>query len=123
MEVERKVEAASRVVILTVRGVLGDAELLRLTDALGKESGVERDFSILIDLRQADGKTVSGAGVRAIAAKPLVLSTASRRAIVVPSDLGFGMARMYELLREGKSGPTQVFRDYDEARRWVADSR
>ena len=120
MEVERTTDAAARVVILTVRGVLGDAGLLRLASELAQAPDVDADFSILIDLRQADGKTVTGKGVRALASQPLTLSVRSRRAIVVPSDLGFGMARMYELLREGKSGPTQVFRDYDEARRWVA---
>jgi hypothetical protein len=38
---------------------------------------------------------------------------------VVPSDLGFGMGRMYQMLREGQGGQINVFRDIDEARRWV----
>jgi hypothetical protein len=37
---------------------------------------------------------------------------------VVPSDLGYGMARMYELQREN-GGATRVFRDFDEAWRWL----
>lgn len=50
--------------------------------------------------------------------RALVLAPTSRRAVVVPSDLGFGMARMYEMLRT-KGGAPRVFRDYDEAVRWV----
>ena len=42
-----------------------------------------------------------------------------RTVFVVPTDLGFGMARMYEMLSEARGGGMRVFRDYDEARRWV----
>jgi hypothetical protein len=119
VETQLKVDAAARVVLLTVSGLLGDAELMALSDVLAKNPEVTPDFSILIDLRQADGKTVTSAGVRALSTQPMVLSPASRRAVVVPSDLGFGMARMYEMLREGRGGGMRVFRDYDEARRWV----
>ena len=77
------------------------------------------DFSILVDLRCADGRSVTAAGVRALADRPFALSAASRRGIVVPSDLSFGMARMYEVLRNAKSGAIQVFRDYEQAQRWV----
>ena len=120
METQLQVDGAARVVIVTVIGVLGDAELQGLGDQLEKNPEVAPDFALLIDLRQADGKTVTSAGVRSLATRALVFSQASRRAVVVPSDLGFGMARMYEMLREGRGGGMRVFRDYDEARRWVA---
>ena len=119
METQLKIDSSDRVVIVTVSGVLGDAELQSLGDQLEKNPEVAPDFALLIDLRQADGKTVTSAGVRALATRPLVFSTTSRRAVVVPSDLGFGMARMYEMLRESRGGGMRVFRDYDEARRWV----
>ena len=119
MHIDRKTDAATRVVVLTVSGELGNRELVSLADELANAREVEDDFSLLIDLRQADGKTVTRAGVQALVERPLVLSPESRRAVVVPSDLGFGMARMYELLRQNRGGATRVFRDYDEARRWV----
>lgn len=119
MQIERRVDAAARVVTLEVTGSLGDRDLLSLADELEKTPELSPDFALLIDLRQADGTSVTSAGVRALVARPMVLSTTSRRAVVVPSDLGFGMARMYELLREDRGGATRAFRDYDEARRWV----
>ena len=120
MQAERKIDSIARVVTLTVSGNLGDEELLRLADDLAKVPDIEPDFSLLIDLRQANGQNVTSAGVRRLVTRPLVLSAASRRAVVVPSDLGFGMARMYEMLREDRGGAARVFRDYDQARRWVA---
>jgi hypothetical protein len=119
MQIERKTDAAARVVVLRVSGTLGDRELASLADDLANAGDVGTDFSFLIDLRQADGRNVTSAGVKALAGRPLVLSPESRRAVVVPSALGFGMARMYELLRQNRGGATRAFRDYDEAQRWV----
>jgi hypothetical protein len=119
MQVERRIDSAARVVVLEVSGDLGDRDLLSLADELEKDPEVEADFSLLIDLRRAIGQGVTSAGVRKLVARPLVLSPESRRAVVVPSDLGFGMARMYEMLREDRGGAVRVFRDYEEARRWV----
>jgi hypothetical protein len=119
MQLERTLDSAARVVVLTVSGALGDAELASLASELETLPGVTPDFSLLIDLRAAHGREVTTAGVRALAKQPLVLSPASRRAVVVPSVLGFGMARMYEQLSEPRGGGPRVFRDYDEALRWV----
>lgn len=119
MEVERKVDVAARVVVLVVSGELGDRELLDLGDQLESAPEAEPDFSLLIDLQRADGRKVTSAGVRALATRRLVLSRASRRAVVVPSKLGFGMARMYEMLRGDQGGGMRVFHDYVEARRWA----
>ena len=118
MQIERRTDAATRVVVLRVSGDLGDRDLLSLVDEIANARDVEADFSILIDLREADGRSVTTAGVRTLAQQPLVLSQGSRRAVVVPTQLGFGMARMYELLRHDR-GATRAFRDYDEALRWV----
>jgi hypothetical protein len=120
MEVQRTIDRAARVVTLTVSGDLSDAELLRLADEVAQAPEIEPDFSLLIDLRQAHGEKVTTAGVYRLVEQDLVLSPTSRRAVVVPSDLGFGMARMYEMRRTNRGGGPRVFRDYDEARRWVA---
>jgi hypothetical protein len=119
MRVSREVDRIHRIVILGVSGDLDDDGLLALAGELRSDPEVKPDFALLIDLREASGLSVTGNGVRALVAQPLVLSATSRRAVVVPTDLGFGMARMYEMLREERGGVTRAFRDFDEARRWV----
>jgi hypothetical protein len=99
MQIERETDAVARVVVVRVSGDVGDRELLGLADDMKQVPEVEADFSFLIDLRQANGENVTSAGLAAIAQRPLVFSPESRRAAVVPSELGFGMARMYELQR------------------------
>ena len=122
MEVERTIDPTTRVVVLTVSGEIGDAELLRLGDELAETPDLESDFALLIDLRQARGEKVTTAGVYRLVERGLVLSAESRRGVVVPTNLGFGMARMYEMLRKNRGGSPRVFRDYDEALRWVSGS-
>jgi len=119
MPVERRIDPAGRVVILTVTGDIDDRDLLGLADHLEDEPRVDPDFSLLIDLREAHGQKVTSAGVYRLVERTLIMSATSRRAVVVDSDLGFGMTRMYEMLRTNRGGAPRVFRDYDDALRWV----
>lgn len=119
MQVGRQVNTVDRIVVLSVSGEIGDQDLLNLAMEVENAPDVEPDFSLLVDLRGADGRNVTSAGVRALAKRPFALSPASRRGIVVPSELGYGMARMYEALRDAQGGAIRVFRDYEEAERWV----
>ena len=119
MRVSREIDRTNRVVVLAVSGTLDDDELLQLANQLRSDSEVKPDYALLIDLREASGVAVTSLGVRALSAQPLVLAPTARRAVVVPSDLGFGMARMYEMLRDERGGVVRAFRDLEEARRWV----
>jgi len=49
----------------------------------------------------------------------------SRRALVVASDVVFGMARMYQILTEPSPDEFELFRDFDKALDWlgVADAK
>jgi hypothetical protein len=119
MQLDKRINAADRVVIVSVSGELGDPDLLNLAIDIENDPEVKPDFSMLVDLRRADVRNVTSAGVRALAVRPFALSPASRRGIVVPSEFAFGMARVYEALRARQGGTILVFRDFEEARRWV----
>jgi hypothetical protein len=114
-----EVDSVHQAAIVTVRGELADDGLLEIYREIRKAPDIRAGFSLLIDLQDADGRGVTSAGVQALADAPLVFSAEAQRAVVVPSDLGFGMARMYEMLREEGSGRMRVFRDRGEARRWL----
>ena len=47
---------------------------------------------------------------------------AGRTAIVAPSDLEFGLARMLEAAAETLPAKVHVFRSYDDGWRWLLDS-
>jgi hypothetical protein len=117
MKVDHYIDDEHRLVILTLTGELTDEGLLGLRDLVAKIPGITSDLALLIDLRFSSGPKITTEGVRQMAKTPLAFPPGVRRAVVVPSLLGFGMARMYEALR-GEGAP-RVFRDYDEAHRWL----
>ena len=106
---------------VTAMGEVSPAQFVDLHHHFAATSTIEADFSILFDLRGAqvphDG--FSTEGVRRLAALPTILDPASRRAVVVRSDFGFGIARMYGLRRGDRMSAFEVFRDLGEAERWI----
>ena len=117
MTIDHEIDHTQRTILVTISGEMSDPELLGVADLIEQMPGISPDFSILFDLRSAIGRKITSEGVRVAATRPPILAPESRRGIVVPSMLGFGMARMYQLFR-GES-TTRVFMDYDKARRWV----
>src|SRR5262245_12841989 len=99
MNVDKQINQEQRLVIFTITGRLTDDGLLGIADVIEKDPAISPDFGWLIDLRMSDGIKITTDGVRKMAARPLALSVDSRRAVVVPRGLGYGMARMYQMLR------------------------
>jgi hypothetical protein len=115
-----EVDPVRHIVIIAMTGEITDADLLEIHDCLRSDKTLQPGFALLIDLRESNGTKITSAGVRALANLPLVLSPESRRGVVVPSSLGLGMVRMYGLWRGGEDGNLRAFRDFDEARDWLA---
>ena len=76
MQVDRKVDAEERVVTLTVSGEIGDPDLLELALGVENDPEVKPEFSLLVDLRDADGLNVTGAGALAHPRYPQGLAAA-----------------------------------------------
>lgn len=119
MPTSYEIDSERRIIVVTVRGELRDEDLLEIHERLRTEPKLDPDFGVLIDLRSASGRDVTMGGVQDLIARPLLFSPQAHRAIVVRSDLGFGMSRMYELLRRDLTETIRVFRDVEEARRWL----
>ncbi|MBW2287885.1 MAG: hypothetical protein JRG80_05145 [Deltaproteobacteria bacterium] len=114
-----KIDVPNRLVRTHVDGTLTDADLIDGDSALRNDPEFDPAYFQLLDLREADGSEVTAVGIRALASRPPLFTSSARRALVVQTDLGFGMGRMFELLREGKSGEVRVFRSLEEACDWL----
>jgi hypothetical protein len=119
MPITYEIDQGGGVIIVTATGELTDQELVDLHNRLASDPAVKPDLAALFDLRAATDAGVTPEGVRQLAELPFLLSRDSRRAVVVHSDLGFGMARMYGLRRDTGDQAFEVFRNLDEARRWI----
>ena len=76
-------------------------------------------FSQLMDLTQVTNVEFGTEDLRRLAQRS-IFSPDSRRAILVSSDVVFGLSRMFEIFREtlGETG-IRVFRNLDDALEWV----
>ncbi|MEO8201142.1 MAG: hypothetical protein ABI679_11520 [Gemmatimonadota bacterium] len=99
-------------------GVVTNDDFMVHARELTEDPRFQPTFSQLSDLRDAERLELDTFTVRRLAAiSPF--GAGSRRALVVSSDLAFGMARMFQTLREGNGEELQVFRDIDAALDWL----
>jgi hypothetical protein len=99
-------------------GVLTGEDLLSHVQALAADPRFVPTFHQLVELRDVTGALPTAAAIR-----QLVLHNpfreGSRRAVVVGSDLAYGLARMYEMMRANSPDLLEVFRDMDLALEWL----
>ena len=114
-----KIDKERRLVMTTIYGVVTLADGLAQQEKLCNDPDFDPSFSQLMDYTHAVKFDFSTEDVRTFA-QHSVFSPNSRRAILVSGDLAFGLARMFEVLREsfGEKG-IRVFRNLEEALDWV----
>ena len=110
------IDAARGIVFTTASGDLTMEEALAYAEALRDDPDFRPTMNALVDARTLTS-VFSATEVRQLA-RVTPFRAESRRAIVVASDLQFGLGRMY-VLTTGEDRPkARVFKDMQEARAW-----
>ena len=114
-----KIDKERRLVMSTISGVFMLADGLSHQEKLLKDPDFAPSFSQLLDCTHVTKIELVPEDVRRLAQRA-IFSSNSRRAILVSSDLAFGLARMFVIFREslGEKG-VRVFHDLEEALYWV----
>jgi len=114
-----KIDKERRLVISTGAGILTMAEILAHQKKLGNDPDFDPGFSQLIDFSQVSELDLDASDIRVLAQRS-IFSPRSRRAFIMPTELAYGLGRMYGMLREsaGEHG-IGVFRDLEEALDWI----
>ena len=99
-------------------GTLSDDDLRGHQAAVRADPKFDPGFRQLWDFRAVSEVAVSTDCVRDLS-RTSSFAEGSRRALVVHSDLQFGLARMFQTLTEHTPHVVGVFRDLDEARAWL----
>ncbi|BHH81919.1 hypothetical protein [Desulforhopalus sp. 52FAK] len=86
------------------------------------------DVSTIWDLRKLDFDSIDSNFVKGVIAirKDIDISRGNVKiAYVVSSDLSFGMTRMYQIFSEieGLAQSIQIFRNLDDAKKWLLQDR
>ncbi len=114
-----KIDKEHRLVLSTVSGVVTIADALAHRENLRRHPDFDPSFSQLVDLSNVTKIEFSHEDVERFA-QDTIFSLNSRRAALAIGDHAYGLARMFETLREfkGEQG-VRVFRNLDEALDWV----
>ena len=118
MPVSYQIDRERRIVYTKAFGVLTNSDILDFQKRLREDPEFEPDFRQFADCRAIDEMGVTREGVEEASSRS-PFSHGSRRALVVSSDVAFGMARMLENLRHDAGDEIRVFREAEEARRWL----
>jgi hypothetical protein len=125
MPISYQIDERAGRVNLQFSGTVTDADLMSTFHQLYHDPRHRVGMGELTDCRQVERVEITTDGLQRLAeATGGTLdgpATTWKVAVVVPphSDLLFGLSRMYELLREGSPEHVRVFRDLDEAERWL----
>jgi hypothetical protein len=114
-----KIDKGQRLVLTTASDVFSFADALEHKDKLLKDPDFDPDYSQIINFSQITRIDITAEEINAFA-QFNIFSPQSRRAIIAPGDVAYGMSRMFSVLREqyGEKG-IRVFRTLDEALEWV----
>ncbi len=112
------IDTEQRVILAEASGLLTIDDLISAQRRMQEDPDYDNAFRFLLDLRDVTEVQISSEELRLLADKSSFDSTA-KRAYVVPSELVFGMARVYSAFTTADPGALQIFRDMDEARSWL----
>ena len=118
MPASYRIDAADQIIYSRAWGVLTDDDIATNRAALARDPAFVPTSSQLYDFSEVTAVEVTAAGVRALARTSPFARTA-RRAIVVSSDVAYGMARMYAIISDHHDDAFRIFRDQRDAIAWL----
>ena len=109
-------------------GEVTDADIDAHTRKLFQDSRLAPPLLEIIDTRDVGKMNITARSLKKMADAAGVFKekfSGQRSAIVAPTDVMFGMARMYEMLSESAGSPIQIcaFRTFEDARAWLDGGR
>jgi hypothetical protein len=118
MSMSYSIDPARRLVLTRVRGIVSTSDMQDLTNRMLADPRFDPEYRGLADLAEVTEVTIDARAMAETAAMPLY-QPGTRRALVAPSDIAFGMARMFAVYAERSGQEVRVFRDLAEAERWL----
>jgi hypothetical protein len=119
MPISYKIDKEFRLVTSTAWGVITRQEIIDHQRKLAADTGFSPTYATIADFTRITKLEITAADIQVFAAKN-VFAPNARRAIVVADSEAFGLARMFEILRDaqGEEG-IRVFHKLEDAREWV----
>ena len=117
MPADFRIDRSKRVVYCRAWGVVTNQDLADNRVGLHADPAFEPDMAVLYDFADVTDVQVTSEALGRLAQTSHLVPTA-RQALVVSSDVAFGLARMYAIL-SGNEEQNLIFRDRASAVRWL----
>ena len=117
-----QIDEDNGLVQIIAEGKLTDSEMLNVSHQLFCDKNFSIGLNQLIDLRKVTSFDITTKGIEELIAHERQCSGSQRcgkKAIVAPSDISFGTARMYQGLSFDKTFTIQVFHNMEKANEWL----
>ena len=118
MSVTYHIDKARNVLFAKADGELTAEDIQIFRRAAVQDPDFDPHLDTIFDFLDITGLTLSGEEVRELTLSA-IFHERSRRALVVPSKVMFGISRMYSLYLRADSDVMKVFYEMDEARCWL----
>ena len=118
MPTSYRIDPSRGLVLSRAWGILSSEEMQDHYHRLLTDPGFRSSYRQLGDLRAVTEFTVGSWAMVETAAAP-IFDAGTRRALVAPSDLGYGLSRMFAVYSERTEQDVRVFRDMAEAAAWL----
>ena len=118
MSVTYHIDKGTNVLFAKANGELTAKDILAFRRAAVEDPDFDPHLDSIFDFLDINGIEMSGDEVRELTLSA-VFHERSRRALVVPSKVMYGISRMYSLYIRADSDVMKVFYDMNEARRWL----
>jgi hypothetical protein len=118
MPASYRIDGQRRTIFSSAVGLLVDADMRRHQRDLLSDPEFDSTFDQLWDLRGVERNDLTGGLLRDLS-KVTPFARGVKRALVAPSDIDFGMARMFQLLHDHAPEEVRVFRTMEEAEAWL----
>jgi hypothetical protein len=123
MPISYTVDSDKGRVVVRFTGTVRDQDLFTTCHELYGDPRHRIGMPELTDCRVLQRAEFTGAGLRVLARMTATKLDPAQQpwkvAVVAPQSVVYGLARMYELLREGSPEHVEVFRDLAAAEQWL----
>jgi hypothetical protein len=113
-----RLDPERRLMMVTLSGRVTGGDLDAFTEEVKRDAAHDPSWPALVDASELNPAGLSTQVLRTRAAVPRRNPT--RVAIVAPADVVFGLARMFQMMSEGRGNHIEVFRGMDDALAWLA---
>ncbi len=118
MPAHYRIDRPRALVISCGWGIITDQDLLGHARSLARDPQFRPTMKQLYDFRDVVDQDIGGATVLELA-NLSPFGSGARRAIIVRGDAAFGMARMFQILRDRAQDEIQVFRELEASLNWL----